>query len=84
MTTHAIGSKGVEGAGVSIWLPAARRATTNGARDGISLLQPSGVDSGYAWFRLFLSVIVGTTACVGTWSVVVVLPTIQVEFQQRP
>jgi MFS family permease len=42
--------------------------------------QAGGVDSGYAWFRLLLSLIVGTTACVGTWSVVVVLPTIQLEF----
>ncbi len=37
-------------------------------------------DSRYAWFRLVLSLILGTTACVGTWSVVVVLPTVQAEF----
>ncbi|MGL4973992.1 MAG: MFS transporter [Bosea sp. (in: a-proteobacteria)] len=37
-------------------------------------------DSRYAWFRLVLSLILGTTACVGNWSVVVVLPTVQAEF----
>lgn len=37
-------------------------------------------DSAYAWLRLAASVIVGTVACVGTWSVVVSLPTIQDEF----
>ncbi|MDQ0391242.1 MFS transporter [Labrys monachus] len=38
------------------------------------------IDSRYAWTRLALSVVLGTIACVGTWSVVVVLPTIEVEF----
>ena len=38
------------------------------------------VDSPYAWARLVLTLILGTVACVGNWSVVVVLPTIQVEF----
>ena len=38
------------------------------------------VDSPYAWVRLALALVLGTVACVGTWSVVVVLPTIQVEF----
>ena len=37
-------------------------------------------DSGYAWLRLALALVVGTTACVGSWSVVVVLPTVQAEF----
>lgn len=37
-------------------------------------------DSGYAWLRLVVALIVGTTACVGSWSVVVVLPTVQAEF----
>ncbi len=41
---------------------------------------PYTPDSRYAWFRLVLSLILGTTACVGTWSVVVVLPTVQAEF----
>ena len=41
----------------------------------------SGVDSGYAWWRLVLTLIVGTVACVGNWSVVVLLPTLQVEFE---
>jgi MFS family permease len=41
---------------------------------------PYTPDSRYAWFRLVLSLILGTTACVGTWSVVVVLPAVQAEF----
>ena len=41
----------------------------------------SDVDTSYAWTRLALSVIVGTIACVGNWSVIVALPTIQVEFE---
>ena len=38
------------------------------------------VDSGYAWWRLVLTLVLGTVACVGNWSVVVLLPTLQVEF----
>jgi MFS family permease len=38
------------------------------------------IDSRYAWIRLALTLVFGTIACVGAWSVVVVLPTIQVEF----
>lgn len=41
---------------------------------------PAEVDSPYAWLRLVLTLAVGTVACVGNWSVVVVLPTLQVEF----
>jgi MFS family permease len=37
-------------------------------------------DSSYAWLRLAVSLLVGTAACVGTWSVVVVLPSVQAEF----
>jgi len=37
-------------------------------------------DSAYAWLRLALALVVGTVACVGTWSVVVVLPSVQAEF----
>jgi MFS family permease len=37
-------------------------------------------DSRYAWLRLALALVVGTIACVGTWSVVVVLPSVQAEF----
>lgn len=37
-------------------------------------------DSSYAWLRLAMSLLVGTVACVGTWSVVVVLPSVQTEF----
>lgn len=38
------------------------------------------IDSGYAWWRLVLTLILGTVACVGNWSVVVLLPTLQVDF----
>ncbi len=38
------------------------------------------IDSGYAWWRLVLTLILGTVACVGNWSVVVLLPTLQIEF----
>ncbi|PZU83948.1 MAG: MFS transporter [Chelatococcus sp.] len=37
-------------------------------------------DSSYAWLRLALSLLLGTVACVGTWSVVVALPSVQAEF----
>ncbi len=37
-------------------------------------------DGPYAWARLAASLLVGTVACVGTWSVVVALPAIQAEF----
>ncbi|MFO1088017.1 MAG: MFS transporter [Hyphomicrobiales bacterium] len=40
----------------------------------------SEVDSGYAWWRLLLTLVVGTVACVGNWSVVVLLPALQLEF----
>ncbi|MDT3381932.1 MFS transporter [Labrys neptuniae] len=42
--------------------------------------RPGDVDSAYSWLRLVLTLILGTVACVGNWSVVVVLPTLQVEF----
>src|SRR5262245_48970859 len=38
------------------------------------------VDSLYAWLRLVLTLMLGTVACVGNWSVVVVLPSLQIEF----
>jgi MFS family permease len=37
-------------------------------------------DSRYAWFRLALSLLLATIACVGSWSVVVALPAVQAEF----
>jgi len=40
----------------------------------------SEIDSGYAWWRLLLTLLLGTIACVGNWSVVVLLPTLQLEF----
>ena len=44
------------------------------------LTAPAAPDSPYAWLRLVAAVLVGTVACVGTWSVVVALPVIQDEF----
>ncbi len=43
-------------------------------------IEVGGVDSNYAWLRLVLTLILGTVACVGNWSIVVVLPTLQLEF----
>jgi MFS family permease len=40
----------------------------------------SAVDSTYAWFRLFVALIVGTIGSVGMWSYVVVLPPVQADF----
>jgi len=37
-------------------------------------------DSRYAWLRLAVALVIGTVACVGSWSVVVVLPAMQGEF----
>ena len=38
------------------------------------------VDSPYAWLRLVITLVLGAMASVGIWSVVVVLPTLQIEF----
>jgi MFS family permease len=38
------------------------------------------VDGPYAWFRLAVSVLLGTIASAGMWSVIVVLPYVQAEF----
>ncbi len=40
----------------------------------------SQAESTYAWLRLAAAVLVGTISCVGNWSVVVALPTVQQEF----
>jgi MFS family permease len=40
----------------------------------------AGVESGYAWFRLAIAMLVSTIGGVGLWSVVVTLPTVQAEF----
>lgn len=37
-------------------------------------------DSPYAWFRLAVSLVIGTMACGGSWTVVVVIPTVQAAF----
>lgn len=48
--------------------------------NAVETVEGGGVDSGYAWLRLVLTLVLGTVACVGNWSVVVVLPTLQLEF----
>jgi len=40
----------------------------------------SGVDSTYAWIRLFVALVLGTIGSVGMWSYVVVLPPVQADF----
>ncbi len=42
---------------------------------------PSGIESPYAWRRLFVSLAISTISGIGLWSVVVVMPLIQAEFQ---
>lgn len=39
-----------------------------------------GADSAYSWLRLGFSLVLGTLSNVGTWSVVVALPAIEIEF----
>ena len=41
---------------------------------------PHRPDGAYAWFRLVVSVILGTIGSIGLWAVVVVLPAVQAEF----
>lgn len=48
--------------------------------NAVETVEGGGVNSGYAWLRLVLTLVLGTVACVGNWSVVVVLPTLQLEF----
>jgi MFS family permease len=38
------------------------------------------IDSGYAWFRLAVSIVLSAVGGVGMWSVVVALPAVQAEF----
>ncbi len=45
-----------------------------------SPLVPAGVDSSYAWTRLWLALTLSTIGGVGMWSVVVALPAVQAEF----
>lgn len=49
---------------------------------GASSARPSSrqIDGPYAWFRLVISMILGTIGGVGMWAVVVALPAIQAEF----
>jgi hypothetical protein len=43
---------------------------------------PFQPDSRYAWWRLVVSLAIATISGVGLWSAVVVLPTIQAEFDR--
>jgi MFS family permease len=42
--------------------------------------EASGIESGYAWFRLAVAMLMSTIGGVGMWSVIVALPAIQSEF----
>ncbi len=41
---------------------------------------PSYLDSPYSWFRLAVSVLLGTLGSAGMWSIVVIMPQIETEF----
>jgi MFS family permease len=41
---------------------------------------PPDLDGPYSWFRLAVSIVVGTIGSVGMWAVVLVLPAVQAEF----
>ena len=43
-------------------------------------VRPGLVDGPYAWFRLAVSVLLGTIGSIGMWAVVVVLPAVQADF----
>ena len=40
----------------------------------------ASVESGYAWFRLLVAMLMSTIGGVGMWSVIVAIPTLQAEF----
>jgi MFS family permease len=42
--------------------------------------RPEPTDSGYAWLRLAVALLLGTIGSVGMWSFVVALPTVQADF----
>ncbi len=46
----------------------------------LQAVSPWAPDSAYAWKRLAAAIVVGTMACAGLWTVVVVLPVVQEEF----
>ena len=50
------------------------------AMQGTATRDTGGVDSGYAWARLGLSMFLATIGGAGMWSVVVVLPAVEREF----
>ena len=50
------------------------------AENSAARVPASRVDGPEAWFRLVVSVILGTVGAVGMWAVVVVLPAVQTEF----
>jgi len=49
-------------------------------KDGLAGSRPQLVDSGYAWLRLGVALVLATIGSVGMWSYVVVLPAVQAEF----
>ena len=49
-------------------------------RNAASRADFGGVDSTYAWIRLFVALVLGTIGSVGMWSYVVALPPVQADF----
>lgn len=37
-------------------------------------------DSGYSWFRLLITMLIGTVANVGMWAIIVIMPAVEAEF----
>ncbi len=50
---------------------------SDGSNEHLTAHKP---DSAYSWWRLFISLMISTIGGVGMWSVVVILPTIETEF----
>src|SRR6266851_158044 len=55
---------------------AAVHAPVDSSKDSAAFIP----DSGQAWVRLALALVIGSIGSVGMWSVVVVLPVVQAEF----
>src|SRR5437762_11796586 len=50
------------------------------ARAPTGTIEPGGVESAYAWARLFAALLLSSIGGVGMWSAIVVLPAVQAEF----
>jgi MFS family permease len=61
-------------------LRATKLRAVHGPSDSARDLTAFAPDSGQAWVRLVLALVIGSIGSVGMWSVVVVLPVVQAEF----